>query len=150
MFCLVYGFSNAASHSWHARSTWGFLAVGVVLLVIFAWWQTRAAHPLLPPRVVLDHNRGGAYLAVLIAGAGMFGIFLFLTYYLQTILDYSPHEDRRRVPAHDRHGDAVRADLQHPPDAADRAETAHHGRYAPGRRRNDVADPDRRAFQNYT
>ena len=54
------------------------------------WWQTRAAHPLLPPRVVLDRNRGGAYLAVLVAGAGMFGIFLFLTYYLQTILGYSP------------------------------------------------------------
>ena len=90
MFCLVYGFSNAASHSWHTPSTWGYLAVGVALLVVFAWWQTRAAHPLLPPRVVLDRNRGGAYLAVLIAGAGMFGIFLFLTYYLQTILGYSP------------------------------------------------------------
>ena len=90
MFCLVYGFSNAASHSWRTPSTWGYLAAGVALLVIFAWWQTRAAHPLLPPRVVLDRNRGGAYLAVLIAGVGMFGIFLFLTYYLQTILGYSP------------------------------------------------------------
>jgi hypothetical protein len=90
MFCLVYGFSNAASHGWHTPSTWGFLATGVVLLVIFVWWQTRAAHPLLPLRVLLDRNRGGAYLAVLIAGAGMFGIFLFLTYYLQTILGYSP------------------------------------------------------------
>jgi predicted MFS family arabinose efflux permease len=90
MFCLVYGFSNAASHNWHTPSTWGFLAAGVILLVIFTWWQTRAAHPLLPLRVLLDRNRGGAYLAVLIAGAGMFGIFLFLTYYLQTILGYSP------------------------------------------------------------
>jgi hypothetical protein len=40
--------------------------------------------------VVLDRNRGGAYLAVLVIGAGMFGIFLFLTYYLQTVLGYSP------------------------------------------------------------
>ena len=40
--------------------------------------------------MVLDRNRGGAYLTVLIAGAGMFGIFLFLTYYLQTILGDSP------------------------------------------------------------
>jgi EmrB/QacA subfamily drug resistance transporter len=90
MFCLVYGFSNAASHSWHAPSTYGFLAVGVVLLAVFAFWQTRAPHPLLPPRVVLDRNRGGAYLAVLIVGAGMFGIFLFLTYYLQLTLRFSP------------------------------------------------------------
>ena len=90
VFCLVYGFSNAATHNWHTPSTWGFLAAGVVLLVMFAAWQARAAHPLLPPRVVLDRNRGGAYLSFFIGAAGMFGIFLFLTYYLQQTLAYSP------------------------------------------------------------
>ncbi len=90
VFCLVYGFSNAASHSWSAPSTWGFLAAGVALGVAFALWQGRAAHPLLPPRVVLDRNRGGAYLSMLFASAGLFGIFLFLTYYLQQTLRYSP------------------------------------------------------------
>jgi MFS family permease len=90
MFCLVYGFSNAATHSWRADSTLGFLAAGVVLLAFFAFWQTRARSPLLPPRVVLNRNRGGSYLTILIVGAGMFGIFLFLTYYLQTTLRYSP------------------------------------------------------------
>ena len=87
---LVYGFSNAANHNWHTPSTYGFLAAGVALLAVFAFWQARAASPLLPPRVVLDRNRGGAYLAVLIVGAGMFGIFLFLTYYMQQTLGYSP------------------------------------------------------------
>jgi EmrB/QacA subfamily drug resistance transporter len=90
VFCLVYGFSNAASHNWHAPSTWGFLVAGVVLGVAFALWQRRAAHPLLPPRVVLDRNRGGAYLSMFIAAAGLFGTFLFLTYYLQQGLGYSP------------------------------------------------------------
>jgi EmrB/QacA subfamily drug resistance transporter len=90
MFCLVYGFSNAANHNWHTPSTYGFLAGGVALLAVFAWWQSSAASPLLPPRVVLDRNRGGAYLAVLTAGAGIFGVFLFLTYYLQQTLGYSP------------------------------------------------------------
>src|SRR5438309_6618048 len=90
VFCLVYGFSNAAAHSWSTPSTYGFLAAGVVLLVVFAAWQGRAAHPLLPPRVVLDRNRGGAYLSMLIGTAGLFGIFLFLTYYLQQTLGYSP------------------------------------------------------------
>ncbi len=90
MFCLVYGFSNAATHSWHAPSTYGFLAAGVVLLAAFAVWQGRAAHPLLPPRVVLDRNRGGAYLSMFIASVGLFGIFLYLTYYLQQTLGYSP------------------------------------------------------------
>src|SRR6202034_1108112 len=46
--------------------------------------------PLLPLRVVLDRNRGGAYLSILIAGSGMFGIFLFVTYYLQQTLGFSP------------------------------------------------------------
>jgi EmrB/QacA subfamily drug resistance transporter len=90
MFCLVYGFSNAASHTWATPSTYGFLAAGTALLAVFAAWQGRAAHPLLPPRVVLDRNRGGAYLSMLIAAAGLFGIFLFLTYYMQQTLGYTP------------------------------------------------------------
>jgi len=90
VFCLVYGFSNAATHNWHTPSTYGFLVVGVILLIAFAFWQGRAAHPLLPPRVALDRNRGGAYLSMLIASMGMFGTFLFLTYYLQETLGYSP------------------------------------------------------------
>jgi EmrB/QacA subfamily drug resistance transporter len=90
MFCLTYGFANAATHNWHTPSTWGFLVAGVVLVVSFVARQARAASPLLPPRVVLDRNRGGAYLAILIVGASMFGLFLFLTYYEQTIKDYSP------------------------------------------------------------
>jgi len=90
LFCLVYGFSNAATHNWHTPSTWGFLVAGVALLAAFAFWQTRAPNPLLPPRVVLDRNRGGAYASMLIASSGMFGVFLFLTYYLQQTLGYSP------------------------------------------------------------
>jgi len=90
VFCLVYGFSNAATHNWHTPSTWGFLVTGVVLLAGFAFWMGRAPYPLLPPRVVLDRNRGGAYLSMFIASAGMFATFLFLTYYLQQTLGYSP------------------------------------------------------------
>jgi EmrB/QacA subfamily drug resistance transporter len=90
MFCLVYGFANASTHNWHTPSTWGFIAAGVVLLVAFAAEQARAAHPLLAPRVVLDRNRGGAYLTIFVVGAAMFGLFLFLTFYLQTTLGYSP------------------------------------------------------------
>ncbi len=92
LFCLVYGFSNAATHNWHTPSTYGFLAAGVVLLIAFALWQGQAANPnpLLPPRVALNRNRGGAYLSMLIAAMGMFGTFLFLTYYMQETLGYSP------------------------------------------------------------
>jgi EmrB/QacA subfamily drug resistance transporter len=90
LFGIVYGFSNAESHAWSAPGTWGFLAVGGLLIVAFAWWQTRASHPLLPLRVLLERNRGGSFLAMFITGIGMFGVFLFLTYYLQEIVKYSP------------------------------------------------------------
>ncbi|MFD3701037.1 MFS transporter [Streptomyces sp. NPDC058646] len=89
MFGVVFGFSNAAEDSWSTPSTWGVLAVGAALLIGFAFWQTRATHPLLPPRIVLDRNRGGAYLTMLLVGTGMFGVMLFLVYYMQNDLGYS-------------------------------------------------------------
>jgi EmrB/QacA subfamily drug resistance transporter len=90
LFSLVYGFSNAETHAWSAPGTWAFLLAGVVLLAVFVLLQTRVSHPLLPMRVLLDRDRGGSYLTIFLAGAGLFGIFLFLTYYLQQNLDFSP------------------------------------------------------------
>ncbi|WP_405759967.1 MFS transporter [Streptomyces sp. NBC_01420] len=90
LFCIVYGFSEAESHAWSSPLTWGFLVAGALLVAAFAWWQTRAAHPLLPLRVVLDRDRAASFLAMFISGGGMFGVFLFLTYYLQKSLGYSP------------------------------------------------------------
>ncbi|GAA4665608.1 MULTISPECIES: MFS transporter [Amycolatopsis] len=90
LFAVVYGFSNAETHDWSSATVWGFLVAGVALLGLFVVLQTRVSHPLLPLRVVLDRNRGGAYLAVFMLGIGMFGIFLFLTYYLQQNLGFSP------------------------------------------------------------
>jgi EmrB/QacA subfamily drug resistance transporter len=87
---IVYGFANVESHAWSAPKTWGFLVGGGLLLAVFVWWQTRTPHPLLPLRVVLDRNRGGAILAIFIAGVGLFGAFLFLNYYMQELLRYSP------------------------------------------------------------
>jgi EmrB/QacA subfamily drug resistance transporter len=90
MFCLVFGFSNAATHGWHASSTWGFLVAGGTLLVAFGLWIGRAAQPLLPPRIVLNRNRAGAYVSIFVASLCLFATLLFLTYYLQRTLNYSP------------------------------------------------------------
>ncbi|MFD9439107.1 MFS transporter [Streptomyces sp. NPDC060006] len=90
LFSVVYGFSNAETHDWTSPETWGFLVAGGVLLTVFGWWQTRSAHPLLPMRVLLDRTRAASFIAVLVTGAGMFGVFLFLTYYLQLNLGFSP------------------------------------------------------------
>jgi EmrB/QacA subfamily drug resistance transporter len=90
MFCVVYGFSNADTHGWNTPSTWGFIVAGLGLLTAFLFLQSRVANPLLPLRIVLDRNRGGSYLAVLLAMAAVSGSYLFLTYYLQVTLGYSP------------------------------------------------------------
>jgi EmrB/QacA subfamily drug resistance transporter len=89
LFSLVYGLSHAETGGWGNGVTLGFLAAAAVLLVTFGRSQTTAAHPLLPPRVVLDRNRAGSYLAMLVAGVAMFAVFLFLTYYLQATLGFS-------------------------------------------------------------
>jgi EmrB/QacA subfamily drug resistance transporter len=92
IFALVFGFSKAETDGWDAGITLGFLAAAVVLLAAFVAIQRRVTSPLLPLRVVTDRNRGGAYIAVALTGAGMFGVFLFLTYYLQQTLGFSPVE----------------------------------------------------------
>jgi EmrB/QacA subfamily drug resistance transporter len=90
LFALVYGFSHADTTSWGNPLTIGLLVGGVALLALFAWIESRAAHPLLPLRVLADRNRGGSFLSIIIAASAMFGVFLFLTYYLQQNLGYSP------------------------------------------------------------
>jgi EmrB/QacA subfamily drug resistance transporter len=87
---VVYGLAEAETKGWGAPLTIALLVAGVVLLGGFVLVEQRVAHPLLPLRIVLDRFRGGAYLAIGLSATGMFGIFLFLTYYLQLILGYSP------------------------------------------------------------
>jgi EmrB/QacA subfamily drug resistance transporter len=89
LVALVYGFTKAASDGWDSATTIGFLAAAGVLLVSFVLIELRSSHPLLPMRVILDRNRGGSYLTALLIGAGLFGVFLFLTYYMQLTLGYS-------------------------------------------------------------
>ncbi|ACU69364.1 drug resistance transporter, EmrB/QacA subfamily [Catenulispora acidiphila DSM 44928] len=90
LFGIVYGFADVESHAWTAPSTWVSLTSGVVLLGVFAWWQRQAANPLLPLRIVLDRTRGGSILAIFLGSIGLFGAFLFLNFYLQGVLHYSP------------------------------------------------------------
>jgi EmrB/QacA subfamily drug resistance transporter len=90
LFSLVFGFSHAETTAWSNHFTIGFLVAGVVLLAGFASFETRAKYPLLPPRVVLNRTRGGSMLVMLFASVGLFGVFLFLTYYLQDTLGFSP------------------------------------------------------------
>jgi EmrB/QacA subfamily drug resistance transporter len=89
---LVYAFTLAATESfgWTAPTTIALLAGGVLALVAFAFVENRSSHPLLPLRVLRSRNRGGALLGSVLIFGGMFGMFLFLTFYFQINLGYSP------------------------------------------------------------
>lgn len=90
LFALVYGFSNSETHSWGHPVTIVMLVAAVVLLTGFFVVERRVEHPLLPMRVIADRTRGGAFAGIGIAGIAMFALFLFLTYYLQATLGFSP------------------------------------------------------------
>ena len=90
LFLIVFGFSHAETAGWTAALTIGSLVVGVVVLAGFVAAEQRVSHPLLPLRVILDRTRGGAYFAVFISGIAIFGMFLFLTYYMQLVKGDSP------------------------------------------------------------
>ncbi|MDT4929472.1 MAG: hypothetical protein QOF92_2339 [Pseudonocardiales bacterium] len=90
LVAIVMGCSRAADHGWTSGTTLGLLTAGLVLLVVFAGWESRTDHPLLPLRILRDRNIVGSCITVSFAVAGMLGLYLFLTYFLQAVLGYSP------------------------------------------------------------
>ncbi len=90
LFALVYGFNHAQTTSWSDGVTIAALTAGVGLLAAFVAIERRVSSPLLPLRVVMDRNRAAAFISMGLAAVAMFGVFLFLTYYLQVSRGYSP------------------------------------------------------------
>jgi MFS family permease len=90
LFALVYGFSHAETSSWSDPITIAALATSAVLLTAFIAVERRVEHPLLPLHIVWDRARGGAYATIALAGSAVFAVFLFLTFYMQQNLGYSP------------------------------------------------------------
>ncbi|MFE5816775.1 MFS transporter [Streptomyces sp. NPDC056479] len=90
LVAIVYGFAEAEPRGWTDPMVLTLFVAGIALLVTFVWWQTRAPMPLLPLHIIRERNRAGCFLTMALAVIGMFGLFLFMTYYLQVILDYSP------------------------------------------------------------
>ncbi|MFC9341836.1 MULTISPECIES: MFS transporter [unclassified Streptomyces] len=90
LVALVYGFTRAESEGWSDAGTIGMFVGSAVLLAAFVLTEAKVKSPLLPLRVLTDRNRGGVYLSLGLAVIAMFGLFLFLTYYLQVVKGYSP------------------------------------------------------------
>ncbi|HEV2377813.1 MAG TPA: MFS transporter [Streptosporangiaceae bacterium] len=91
---LVYGLSNASTDS-AGVSHWGdtkvvvSLVAAAVLMAGFVLAELRSSHPLLPMRILRNRSRTGAYLMMLTLATAMFGIFFFLTIFVQEVLGYS-------------------------------------------------------------
>ncbi|MFF8645878.1 MFS transporter [Streptomyces sp. NPDC015345] len=90
LVALVYGFTRAESKGWSDSVTVTMFVASVVLLAAFVLTEAKVKSPLLPLRVLTERNRGGVYLSLGLAVIAMFGLFLFLTYYLQIVEGYSP------------------------------------------------------------
>jgi len=88
MLAIVYGVSEASTKGWASTSALTFMLGGAALIGLFFFLETRVPHPLLPLRL-FNRIRGGAYLSSILAGMGIFGMFLFMTFYFQNIHGYS-------------------------------------------------------------
>ena len=101
---LVYGLSNAATSA-NGVSHWGdtevivSLGAAVVLLVTFGIIETRSKHALMPIRVLRSRNRSGAYLISLCVGTALFGMFFFLTLFVQNVWGYDALRTGVSLPA---------------------------------------------------
>lgn len=87
---LVYGFVRAASSGWGDPLTIGAFVLGVGLLGVFVGVERRASEPITPLRLFADRSRNASYVARLFLVAGMFGMFFFMTQFLQDVLGYGP------------------------------------------------------------
>lgn len=90
MTTLVFGFIHAAQHGWKDGTTIAAFVVAIALLVGFVALQAKISYGMMPLRIFRDVNRSGAYLVMLIIGAAMFGMFYFLTFFVQGNLHYGP------------------------------------------------------------
>lgn len=90
LLAIVYGLSEAEQHGWTSGLVLSMFAIGAALLATFVLVERRTPHALLPLHLLRERNRVGALIAVGLSQVGMFGVFLFLTYYLQSVEGYSP------------------------------------------------------------
>ncbi|MGW5676448.1 MFS transporter [Streptomyces sp. NPDC003860] len=92
LVALVYGFTEAEPHGWGDPKVLALLGGGLLLLGLFVRVEAVSRRPLLPLRILAHRARGTAFVAVFVMYVSMFGCYLFLSYYTQTVLGYSPVE----------------------------------------------------------
>jgi EmrB/QacA subfamily drug resistance transporter len=90
MVALVYGFIRAADKGWSDGLTLLSFALAALLLALFILIEYRSQQPITPLRMFANRNRSASYVVMLTFAAAMFGMFFFLTLFVQNVLGYSP------------------------------------------------------------
>jgi EmrB/QacA subfamily drug resistance transporter len=90
MTAVVFGIVRAGTAGWSDRLTIASLTAGAVLLALFVANERRAEQPITPLRLFASRERAGAYAARILFVGAMFGMFFFLTQFLQGVDGYSP------------------------------------------------------------
>ncbi len=91
LVATVYGFIHVAHSGWNNAQTYSVFIAAVVLLVGFVYFEAKiAAQPMMPMRIFENRNRAGTYLIMLVVGAAMFGMFYFITFFVQGVREYGP------------------------------------------------------------
>jgi EmrB/QacA subfamily drug resistance transporter len=92
MVLLVYGLTSAATNGWTNTITLMSLGIAAVILVVFVAIESRSEHALMPFSIFARRNRNGAYALSLVIGVAVFGVFFFLTQFVQNNLGFSPFQ----------------------------------------------------------
>jgi EmrB/QacA subfamily drug resistance transporter len=88
---LVYGIVQGGDgESWVSAQVLGTIIGGLVVLGLFAWWETRVSHPSLDVRLFRDRRLSASVGAIALLFFGMGGVFFFTSFYLQNVRGYSP------------------------------------------------------------
>jgi EmrB/QacA subfamily drug resistance transporter len=90
MATLVYAFIHVAHDGWTNAETVVLFGLAIVLLVGFVMYEAFGAKsPMMPLTIFENRSRAGGYLVMLVVGAAMFGMFLYVSFFIQGVLEYS-------------------------------------------------------------
>jgi EmrB/QacA subfamily drug resistance transporter len=91
LVATVYGFIHVAHDGWSNTQTFVVFAAAIILLSSFVFFEAKVAKdPMMPMRIFENRNRAGTYLIMLVVGAAMFGMFYFITFFVQGVREYGP------------------------------------------------------------
>jgi EmrB/QacA subfamily drug resistance transporter len=91
LVATVYGFIHVAHTGWRNTQTFAVFVAAIVLLSTFVYYEAKIAkQPMMPMRIFENRNRSGAYVIMFVVGAAMFGMFYFVTFFVQGVREYGP------------------------------------------------------------